>query len=139
MRRPSSRRPQIDGTRHYRRNAARVVRGLLAPLDPDRRGPHPADRRSRAIDAAADIIRHAPEQELDIDSLADGAHLSRSHFSALFRRQIGMSALQFQMQLRMSRAKKLLDTTDLPIGRISWRVGYDDAYYFRASSGRSRA
>ncbi len=61
---------------------------------------------------------------------------SRSHFSALFRRQHGMSALTFQTELRMSRARELLDTTDLSIASIAHRVGYEDAYYFSRQFGK---
>ncbi|WP_084103357.1 AraC family transcriptional regulator [Demequina sp. NBRC 110056] len=104
--------------------AAWHVMALLAS------GHSPRDRRSAAIDAAAETIRLAPEQRLDIDALAARCHLSRSHFTALFRRQLGSSPLQFQTQLRMSRARELLDTTELPIARIAEAVGYGDAYYF---------
>ncbi|MDN4482262.1 AraC family transcriptional regulator [Demequina lignilytica] len=119
-----------DATQLASSGAAWHLMALLAA------GRSPSDHRSRAIDAAADRIRQAPEVRLDIEALASSCHLSRSHFSALFTRQLGMSVLRFQTELRMSRARELLDTTELSVARVADRVGYDDAYYFTRQFGK---
>jgi AraC family transcriptional regulator of arabinose operon len=51
-------------------------------------------------------------------------------FSALFRSQTGQAPLNFQMQLRMAKARELLDTSELAIARIAEQCGYQDPYYF---------
>jgi AraC-like DNA-binding protein len=56
--------------------------------------------------------------------------LSASQISALFREHLGVSPLQFQVQLRMSRARELLDGTELPIAAVARETGYDDPMYF---------
>jgi len=119
-----------DSTQLASSGAAWHLMALLAA------GRSPSDHRSRSIDAAADQIRRAPHARLDIDALAESCHLSRSHFTALFKRQHGMSALTFQTELRMSRARELLDTTDMSVATIAQRVGYEDAYYFTRQFGK---
>ncbi|MBK4347119.1 AraC family transcriptional regulator [Lacisediminihabitans changchengi] len=88
------------------------------------------DHRIRVIEDARDFLRGHFTERVSIASLAAKAQLSPSHFSALFRRQVGFPVLQYQTQLRMSRARELLDTTDLSVASIAVQVGYDDAFYF---------
>jgi AraC-like DNA-binding protein len=65
-----------------------------------------------------------------VAELAALARLSPSHFAALFRKATGVGVLKYQTRLRMSRARELLDTTDLPIATIARRLGYQDPFYF---------
>ncbi|WP_367379412.1 helix-turn-helix domain-containing protein [Subtercola boreus] len=58
------------------------------------------------------------------------AGLSPTHFSWLFKQQTGSPVLHYQTQLRMARARELLDTTDDQVSTVAALVGYDDAFYF---------
>lgn len=69
-------------------------------------------------------------KRLTVAALAAIAHLSVSHYSALFRRLMGYAPLDYFIRLKMQRACVLLDTTRLPIGTIAAEVGYDDPHYF---------
>ncbi|ASD23631.1 hypothetical protein B7495_17120 [Cryobacterium sp. LW097] len=51
------------------------------------------------------------------------SRLSGSHFAALFKSRIGYPALQYQTQLRMARARELLDTTDQAIAAVAASTG----------------
>lgn len=82
------------------------------------------------IERAKDYLQQHLAERSSVAELADMARLSPSHFATLFRRQVGLPVLAYQTQLRMSRARELLDTTDLPIARIAAAVGYQDAFYF---------
>ncbi|HEX6685228.1 MAG TPA: AraC family transcriptional regulator [Candidatus Limnocylindrales bacterium] len=46
------------------------------------------------------------------------------------RRAAGCSPKEFVLRARLSRAKDLLATTDLPVAAVAMRVGYDDPAYF---------
>ncbi|RLP83389.1 AraC family transcriptional regulator [Mycetocola lacteus] len=67
---------------------------------------------------------------ISVPDLAAMASLSASHFSALFRKQMGYPVLQYQTMLRMGRARELLDTTGSTVAAIAAEVGYPDALYF---------
>lgn len=83
-----------------------------------------------AVERAREQLRRHPAEPTSVADLADRAGLSRSHFAAVFRRQVGMPVLRYLTGLRMALARVLLDTTGLPVGEIARRVGYPDPYYF---------
>lgn len=87
-------------------------------------------KRHDAIDEAAEHLRAHLADRISIGELAAKAQLSRSHFAALFASRMGVPVLRYQTQLRMSRARELLDTTDLAIAQVAARVGYPDSFYF---------
>ena len=87
-------------------------------------------QRISVIEEARDYLRGHFAEKVSVTSLARKAQISPSHFAALFKRQVGFPVLKYQTQLRMSRARELLDTTDLTVSGIARQVGYDDAFYF---------
>ncbi|WP_172582156.1 helix-turn-helix domain-containing protein [Subtercola boreus] len=89
-----------------------------------------ARSRMSVIDEARDYLRSHLTERISIGHLAERATLSPSHFAALFREQVGFPVLKYQTQMRMARARELLDTTDMPIATIANTVGYQDEFYF---------
>jgi AraC-like DNA-binding protein len=87
-------------------------------------------RRSNTIQQAQQYLRDHLGARTSVAELAALAHLSPSHFAALFRRATGVGVLQYQTRLRMSRARELLDTTDQAIAEIARTLGYADPFYF---------
>lgn len=89
-----------------------------------------AASRGGVMERARDYLQSHLAERIGVADLAAMASLSTSHFAALFRNQAGLPVLQYQTQLRMARARELLDTTDLPVARIAAAVGYPDPFYF---------
>lgn len=86
--------------------------------------------RMDAIQQAKDCLQERLDARIGVAELARLAGMSPSHFAALFRRATGMAVLQYQIALRMNRARDLLATTDLPINVVARTVGYRDPFYF---------
>ena len=112
---------------------------LLAQLASDRaRGTLESGDRIRM---AQDHLREHLDSPTSITELATLAGMSTSHFSALFKKAAGMSAVEYVKRLRSARARELLITTDASIADIARAVGYSDAFYFsrqfRAVNGTS--
>jgi transcriptional regulator GlxA family with amidase domain len=61
--------------------------------------------------------------KLTLADLADHANTSIRTLNRRFRAETGLSPLQWLLQLRISRARELLETTDLPVGVIARRSG----------------
>lgn len=116
-----------DATRASLVAASGAAWHLMALLSADR--PR-SSTRSSVIDRARDYLRNHIDERVAVADLAAMAAMSPSHFASLFRQQIGIPVLQYQTQLRMARARELLDTTDRPVSAIAAAVGYDDAFYF---------
>lgn len=99
-----------------------------------RRNPGPA---LNPLERAVDHLRATAPHRTSVTALASMVGLSASQLSSLFREHLGVSPLQFQVQLRMARARELLDGTDLPIASVAREVGYDDPMYFSRQFSRT--
>lgn len=126
-----------DTSTASRQAAAGAAWHLLALLATNR-AQLPATRTD-AIQQAKQYLRERPDARTNVATLARLAGMSPSHFAALFRQATGMAVLEYQIAQRMSHARELLDTTDLPINAVARAVGYRDPFYFarhfRASHG----
>lgn len=69
-------------------------------------------------------------EPMRLDELAAWAGFSPQHLNRKFRRQLGVTPLQYLTQLRMQRAAALLAEGRLTVQAIAERVGYSDPYYF---------
>jgi AraC family transcriptional regulator of arabinose operon len=68
--------------------------------------------------------------EASVECLAREAELSRSRFSHLFRREVGVSPARFLHRRRMELALVLLERTSLPVREVMWHVGCHDPSHF---------
>lgn len=85
-----------------------------------------ADRIAEAVER----LRREFNQPLRIDSLARELGMSVSGFHHHFKSVTAMSPLQFQKQLRLQEARRLLIGENLDAASAGFRVGYDDASQF---------
>jgi len=67
---------------------------------------------------------------LTVPILAESAGVSAGYFSRAFKRRFGISPIAYQQELRISAARNLLLTTNLPCKEIAARTGYADEFYF---------
>lgn len=70
------------------------------------------------------------EGEVDMDALARSLHLSYRHFRRLFREATGLAPQQYHLQLRVNRAKLLLEDGRLSVQEVAARLGFEDPLYF---------
>lgn len=93
----------------------------------------------RATAALSDQLGGDPS----LSQLAATAGLSKYHFVRAFKASTGLPPHRYLVQLRMDRARILLETTNLPVTEIAARVGYDDPGYlsrlFRSQFGTTPA
>lgn len=82
------------------------------------------------IARAVECIRRHFDQSLRIDQLAREVGMSVSSFHHYFKAVTGMTPLQFQKQLRLQEARRLMIGENLPAIDAAYRVGYQDASHF---------
>jgi AraC-like DNA-binding protein len=85
-----------------------------------------AHRMVRAVEK----LRKNFNKPLRIDEVARELGMSVSGFHAHFRAVTAMSPLQFQKQLRLQEARRLMLSEDLDAAEAGYRVGYEDASHF---------
>jgi AraC-like DNA-binding protein len=83
-------------------------------------------RMSKAID----LIRAHYDKPLHIARVAKNLGMSVSGFHHHFKSATAMSPLQFQKQLRLQEARRLLIADDCDAATAAYRVGYDDPSHF---------
>ena len=86
----------------------------------------PLHRTARAID----WIKHNFDQPLSIDALAEAANMSKSSLHHHFKALTAMSPLQYQKQLRLQEARKMMLTEALDAATVARRVGYESPSQF---------
>ena len=83
-------------------------------------------RLNRALAA----MLERPEHPFTLEDLADLAGMSRSGFAAHFAAAFERPPMEYLRDLRLSRAARLLATTDLPVKTIAGRIGYRSRSHF---------
>lgn len=68
--------------------------------------------------------------DLSIKAIAAHVYLSPTYFCALFKNVMGQTVNQYIQQVRIERAQKLLDESDLSIYEVARAVGYQGSRYF---------
>lgn len=82
------------------------------------------------IARAIDRLRKDFDQPLRIEEIAREFGMSVSGFHQHFKEVTALSPLQFQKQLRLQEARRLMLGQDLDVASAGSRVGYNDASYF---------
>lgn len=85
---------------------------------------------SHRIARAIARIRNEYDRPLRVEDVARDVGMSTSSFHQHFRTVTAMSPLQFQKQLRMQEARRLMLAEDVDAASAGFRVGYDDASHF---------
>lgn len=82
------------------------------------------------VQALKFIDDHFTDSQINLKEVADAVHLTPSHFSALFSKEVGVTFIKYLTDLRINKAKELLNTTRYKSSAIAEKVGYNDAQYF---------
>ncbi len=90
----------------------------------------------RDLGPALALIHRQPEEHWTVASLAQRANMSRSAFSAVFTKVLGMPPVQYLREHRMRTASRLLQDPSLGLKEVSSRVGYDSVSAFSSAFKR---
>ncbi|MGD6875688.1 response regulator transcription factor [Bacillus infantis] len=82
------------------------------------------------IDSAIKYIQDNYHASLTLKSIADSVYLSPSHFSRMFKEQLGMTFVEYLAFIRIQKAKSLLRLTSFSVEVIANNTGFSTAGYF---------
>jgi AraC-like DNA-binding protein len=94
------------------------------------------DSQVRRIARAVAILRREYTRPLPIERLAAAAGMSRSAFHKHFRTVTSLSPLQFQKQLRLIEARRLMLSKGKTSSRVAFEVGYASVSQFTREYAR---
>ena len=97
------------------------------------------ERPNHKLDASMKYLYdNCYRPDFDLKKMICASGLSEAYFRRLFREVYDCSAVDFVSQLRVDRAKSLLESTDNTITEIAVRCGFsDDKYFFRVFKERT--
>ena len=87
-------------------------------------------REARRISVAIERLRENFDQPLRMEELAQELGMSVSSFHHHFKAVTLMSPLQFQKQVRLQEARRLMLSEGMDAASAGFRVGYEDPAYF---------
>ncbi len=93
---------------------------------------HHADRKQAdmMIRAKRFIMDNYANPELTLGSVASFIGLNEKYFSTRFTKEEGMTFINYLTEVRIRKARELMETTDLKIYEISQSVGYNSVEHF---------
>ena len=95
-----------------------------------------ADSHANRIGKAVSLIRAGYAETLPVERLAEAAGMSPSSFHQHFRAVTSLSPLQFQKQLRLIEARRMLISEGAAISNAAYSVGYESVPQFTREYGR---
>jgi AraC family transcriptional activator of mtrCDE len=72
-----------------------------------------------------------PERAWSLPDLASLCHMSRATFARHFDEALGRSASDVLTEIRMTKAGRMLASTDMPVGAVAYAVGYHSEAAFQ--------
>lgn len=75
------------------------------------------------------VMEHLSE-DINREDIAGALYFNPSYLSYLFKKENGISLNRYVNRLRIREARRLLDTTSLPVGNVAMDTGYYNFSYF---------
>lgn len=83
-----------------------------------------------AVYTITEYIRSNITRNFSIKELSDMACMSTTSFYRFFKRELGMSPIEFILNEKIKQAKTLLKTSGIQINEVCFMSGFDDCNYF---------
>ena len=85
---------------------------------------------SSVIDKAKDYIGAKYNKDISLDDVSREVDISPYYFSKIFKEETGENFIEYVTNIRIGKAKELLQSSELSIKEICVEVGYSDPNYF---------
>jgi transcriptional regulator GlxA family with amidase domain len=90
-----------------------------------------SDHGDAAIQAAQRWLSGHFSVANPVEEMIKRSDLAERTFKRRFSAATGLTPIDYVQRLRVEDAKRRLERTDAPVDEVSWRVGYEDAAFFR--------
>ncbi|UQZ33414.1 hypothetical protein C2I18_07495 [Paenibacillus sp. PK3_47] len=86
---------------------------------------------SARVSVILDFIQaHYMDKGLTIRQIADNTYLTQTYLCALFKKEIGKTVNEYVTEIRMAKAKELLQNRRLKLYEVAMAIGITDSNYF---------
>lgn len=128
--------PQIYHTFHKRKGWSEVCRHFAAGIFFMvqrlilERVVNPKQKRERLVHRITDYLNEHFTEPLTLKKISEEFFISESSLSHAFKKETGLSPMQYVMQRRIGQAQSLLVETLLAIQEIEFQLGFSDSAHF---------
>ncbi len=87
---------------------------------------------NKIVDSVISILKDKLENagNINLDEISYKLGFSKSHIKSQFKKQTGFSVIQYYIDLKIDRAKKLLSQQKFTVSEIADALGFSSVYYF---------
>lgn len=82
------------------------------------------------------FIKQHFREDINLDTLAEVSHINKYYLAHSFKKVMGISPIEYLIQIRIHESKILLETTNYPISNISTVSGFSSQSFFSQSFKR---
>ena len=83
-----------------------------------------------SIAPSIEYIKKNIHENLKLKDLSDKACMSTTSFYRYFKRELGMSPIEYILNEKIKYAKKLLSNPNIHVNEVSYATGFEDCNYF---------
>ncbi|SFR03911.1 PocR ligand-binding domain-containing protein [Desulfoscipio geothermicus] len=88
------------------------------------------DRTTRVLEKVVKYVEAEYSKNLTLDSLAQLFYYSPCYLSSIFKKELGVTFVDYLTQARVKEAKKLLLNTNKTVSQVAAEVGFNSETYF---------
>jgi AraC family transcriptional regulator of arabinose operon len=118
-------------------NASNQLRHLLTEIALEMRRAQASSQHSFNLAAVQGFMLENIDRQLDLDTLAAAARLSKYHFANKYKSLTGYSPMKHFQNMKMEHACHLLDSSNLSVKGVAAALGYPDQLYFSRQFART--
>jgi len=108
-----------------------IVREQTEPVEIKTGCSFDSTNKKYVVDQIVSYFGDHYSEKISLDQIAENMYLSPFYISRIFKSEIGDAPIRYLINIRLEKAKKLLENGwDGSIQEIAAEVGYDDAYHF---------
>ncbi|MCC9070108.1 AraC family transcriptional regulator [Flavobacterium sp. F-65] len=89
-----------------------------------------AIQANNPIKEVTEFIKQNLKENMNLKSLSEKACMSTASFYRFFKRELGMSPIEYVLNEKIKCAKKLLKNPSIQINEVCYLSGFEDANYF---------
>jgi len=115
---------------YYQFRAGSLAMLLLAEILGRARKAEQGDEAALLVEKAKLLMRESADGSLSVESIGARLGVSLERFYESFKAYTGMTPYQYFIQLKINKAKDLLDVEEASVKEVAFALGFDDPYYF---------
>jgi AraC-like DNA-binding protein len=107
-----------------------VIREQCEPVVPNVGYAFESVNKKYVVEQVLNYLENHYSEKISLDRIAGNMYLSPFYISRIFKSETGDTPISHLIDIRMEKAKELLQQKDYSVQEIAALVGYDDAYHF---------